>query len=247
LTEHAINKHLKMTPATATGHMNQRRQHIHSTSKNKITSDLEDETVTPASLGTKTHLVYALVIDQGQLYTDLTGIFPVRSSKVKCYVMVRYSYDCNYMKPVPMKSRSASEWLKVHGGVHQELTSKGFKPKLQTLENETSAALKSYFTKNDVEYQLVPPQCYKRNAAERAIINSKEHFVAGLASSDPDFQLHFSDRIFPQAYMILNLLRTSRQQPQLSAAAHFHGMINYNKTAFAPPGCKIIAHKKPSQ
>jgi hypothetical protein len=28
LTEDAINKHLKLTPATAMGHMNQRRQNI---------------------------------------------------------------------------------------------------------------------------------------------------------------------------------------------------------------------------
>jgi hypothetical protein len=56
LTEAAINKHLKITPVTAMEHMNQKRQNIYSTTKNEITSDLEDETVTPASLGTKTHL-----------------------------------------------------------------------------------------------------------------------------------------------------------------------------------------------
>jgi hypothetical protein len=43
----------------------------------------------------------------------------------------------------------------------------------------------------------------------------------------------------------LNLLRTSRLHPQLSAAAHFHGLVDYNNTDFAPPGCKIIAQKKP--
>jgi hypothetical protein len=81
LTEQAINKHLKMTPEAAMGHMNQRRQNICYTSKNEIISGMEDETVTPAGLQSKTHLVYAVVIDQGQLYTNLTGRFPVRSSK----------------------------------------------------------------------------------------------------------------------------------------------------------------------
>jgi hypothetical protein len=53
--------------------MNQKRQNIHSTSKEvKITSDLEDIKVTPAGNQDTTHLVYAVVIDQGQLYTDLT-------------------------------------------------------------------------------------------------------------------------------------------------------------------------------
>jgi hypothetical protein len=51
LTEQAINKHLKMTPANFMGHVNQRRQNIRSTSKVSITSDMEYEAVTPAGLG----------------------------------------------------------------------------------------------------------------------------------------------------------------------------------------------------
>jgi hypothetical protein len=108
LTEQALNKHLKMTPATAMGHMNQHRQNIRSTSKVPINSDIEDEAVTPAGLGSKTHLGYAVVIVQGQLYTYLTGRFPVRSSKGNWYIVILYSYDCNYMKALPMKSRSTS-------------------------------------------------------------------------------------------------------------------------------------------
>jgi hypothetical protein len=101
LTEDAINKHLKLTPATAMGHMNQRRQNIRSTSK----APIEKQTTPDTDLGTKTHLVYAVVVDQGQLYTDLTGKFPVRSSKGNSYVMVCYVCDCNYVKVIPMKSR----------------------------------------------------------------------------------------------------------------------------------------------
>jgi hypothetical protein len=188
-----------------------------------------------------THLVYAVLVDQGQPYTDLTGKFLVISSKGNSYVMVYYIYDCNYVKVVPMKSRSDSELVKAYEHIHQELTAKGFKPKLQTLNNEASAALKHFFTANDVEYQLVPPHCHRLNAAERAIRTFKEHFVAGLSSVDPTFTLHLLDRILPQAEITLNLLRTSRLHPQLSASAHFHGLVDYNKTSFAPPGCKIIA------
>jgi hypothetical protein len=146
-----------------------------------------------------------------------------------------------------MKSLSASEWVKTSDHIHQELTAKGFKPTLQTLDNEASAALKHFFTANDVEYQLVPPHCQHRNAPERATRTFKEHFVAGLASFDPTFPLHLWDRLLPQAEITLNILRTSRLHPQLSAAAHFHGLVDYNKTAFAPPGCKIIANKRPGK
>jgi hypothetical protein len=45
----------------------------------------------------------------------------------------------------------------------------GFKLKLQTLDNEASAALKTFSTTNDVNYQLLPPHCHRCNAAERAI------------------------------------------------------------------------------
>jgi hypothetical protein len=71
--------------------------------------------------------------------------------------------------------------------------------------------------------------------------------VAGLSSVDPSFPMHLWDIILPQAEITLNLLRTSRLHPQLSDAAHYHGLVDYNKTAFAPPGCKIIAHEKPGK
>jgi hypothetical protein len=64
---------------------------------------------------------------------------------------------------------------------------------------------------------------------------------------DPDFPMNLWDRLLPKAEMTLDLSRTSRLHPHLSAAAHFHVQIDYNKTVFAPPGCKIIAHENPSQ
>jgi hypothetical protein len=119
--------------------------------------------------------------------------------------------------------------LKVFGGIFQELMSRVFKPKLQTMDNEASGALKSYFTENDMTYQLVPPHCHRLNADERAIRTFKEDFVSGLSSVDPDFPMHLWYRPLTQAEIALNLLRTSILHPQLSAA-------------FSPPGCKIIAH-----
>jgi hypothetical protein len=44
-----------------------------------------------------------------------------------------------------MKFRSASEWVKAYDHMHKELTAKGVKHKLQTIDNEASAALKNVF------------------------------------------------------------------------------------------------------
>jgi hypothetical protein len=66
LTEDAINKHLKLTPATEMGHINHKQQNIRSTSKVvAITSDLEDTTVRPSGNGEKTYFIYDVVIYNG--------------------------------------------------------------------------------------------------------------------------------------------------------------------------------------
>jgi hypothetical protein len=64
LTEDAINKILQMTPATAMGHMNQKRQNIRSTSK-KVKSESEDEDITTSGKGGKFHSVFTVVLDHG--------------------------------------------------------------------------------------------------------------------------------------------------------------------------------------
>jgi hypothetical protein len=139
------------------------------------------------------------------------------------------------------------EWVTSYDSIHQELTVKGFKPKLQTLDNESSTDLKNFFTVKNIAFQLIPPHYNRRNAAESAIRTFKEHFVAGLSSVDPSFTMHLWDRLLPQAEITLNFLRTSRLHPQLPAPAHYHGLVDYNKTAFAPPGCRIIAYEKPGK
>jgi hypothetical protein len=89
--------------------------------------------------------------------------------------------------------------------------------------------LKNFFTVNDIVYQLVPPHCHRCNAAERAIRTFKEHLVAGLSSVYPSFPMQLWDRLLPQAEITLKLLRTSRLHPQLSAAAHYHGLVDYEQ------------------
>jgi hypothetical protein len=245
LTVEAINKHLKLTTATAIGHMNQKQQNIQSTKE--ILIEPEDEDITPLGTGGKTHLVFAVVLDQVQIYTDLTGSFPIRSSKGNNNLIICYSYEANYIRPIAMKSKSGAAWVKAFGVFFEEMTVKGFRPKLQTMDNEASAALINYFTEKEMNYQLVPPHCHRANAAERDIRTFKENFKAGLATVDPYFPAQLWDRIFPQAEIIFNLLRASRLHPQLVASTHYHGLIDYNKTAFGPPGCKICAHENPAQ
>ena len=91
------------------------------------------------------------------------------------------------------------------------------------------------------------PHIHRRNSAEHAIQTFKNHFIAGLASMDPNFPLSNWCRLLPQAELTLNLLRPSRLNPKLSAYAQLEGAFDFNCTPLAPPGTRIIVHEKPTQ
>ena len=127
------------------------------------------------------------------------------------------------------------------------LTQRGLKPQLHWLDNEASKALKNFITKEQTEYQLTPPHIHRRNAAERAIHTFKNHFISGLCSVDKNFPLHLWCHLLDQEELTLNMLRTSRINPNLSAHEQLHGIHDFNATPLAPPGTKCIAHEKSSQ
>ena len=75
----------------------------------------------------------------------------------------------------------------------------------------------------------------------------KNHLLSGLATCDPHFPIAEWDCLLPQAELTINLLRNSRKNPKLSAWAHLHGTLDFNKTPRLPPGTKILIHSKPAQ
>ena len=99
----------------------------------------------------------------------------------------------------------------------------------------------------NIDYQLAPPHMHRRNAAKRAIRTWKAHFIAGLCSTDKMFPMHLWDRLIEQAEIMLNLLRPSRTNPKLSAYAAVNGPFDFNRMPLAPPGTKVVVHKKPNQ
>jgi hypothetical protein len=105
--------------------------------------------------------------------------------------------------------------------------------------------LKDFLHQENITFQLVPPGVHRANAAERAIRTFKNHFIAGLSSTDSNFPLHLWDRLLPQAVLTLNLLRGSRINPNLSAWAQVHGTFDFDRTPIAPPGTRVLVHSKP--
>ena len=83
------------------------------------------------------------------------------------------------------------------------------------------------------------------NAAERAIRTFKNHFIAGLCSTDPSFPVYLWDELLPQALLTLNLLRTSRLNPALSAYNQLFGVFDFNKMPLTPPGTRALIFEDP--
>eukprot|EP00978_Attheya_sp_CCMP212_P006676 scaffold15489_cov53-Attheya_sp.AAC.4 len=118
----------------------------------------------------------------------------------------------------------------IHEGT-RNLSQNSLQPKLQRLDNEASAILQQFMTEQDIDFQLAPPHLHRRNAAERSIRTFKNHFIAGLCSTNPSFPLHFLwDHLVPQALISLNLMQGPCLNPKLSAQAQIHGAFDFNRT-----------------
>jgi hypothetical protein len=108
------------------------------------------------------------------------------------------------------------------------------------LDNEASQLIKTYLHEHEINFQLVP--AYSHGMRQKEIL---DHLFAGLCSTDKAFPIHLRDRLLHQAVITLNMLRTSRIDPKLSASTHIDGQYDYNRSPMAPPGTIIIAHEAP--
>jgi len=220
LTLETLCQHPPRSIAMLKGHLDQTRQNVCSTKScpspdTHAPIDPNDDAFPPGQPTNKrTHLCFAAVLEPtGQTHMDLTGKFPVQSLSGNNYILVVYDYDSNGILTVPLPNRCTKSILAAYQIAHACLCAAGLCPKLQCLDNEALQALKDFLVAEDVDYQLVPPHIHCRNAAERAIRTFKNHFIAGLCSTDKNFPLNLWDKLLPQAELTLNLLRGSQLNP----------------------------------
>ena len=81
------------------------------------------------------------------------------------------------------------------------------------------------------------------NAAERAIQTRKNHIISGLCSTDKEWPLQLWDQLIEQGIITLNLCRTSRKDPALSAYHSFHGKrYDWNRHPMTQPGTRAVVY-----
>ena len=175
---------------------------------------------------------------------SLLVVFLFFSARGNEYILVGYHYDANAILATPLKSRCAGDITNAWELLHNQVSKAGVAPTLYIVDNKANMTLKNAMDKYKTDYQLVPPNNHKRNLAERAIQTLKIHFKTIISTTDPSFPANQWDHLLPQAILTLNLLRSARSNPALSAWAYLFGLFDYNRTPIAPPGMKVIAQVK---
>ena len=143
--------------------------------------------------GKKVQDVYTKVYGaRSTIFSDQTGQFPTRSQRGNKYIMVMVEIDSNAILVEPLKSRKDPELTRAYRKLMMRLKQAGIVPKKHVLDNEVSEAMKEVIrTEYQMEMELVPPGCHRRNAAEVAIRNFKTHFSAYWRELQSIFRCHY--------------------------------------------------------
>ena len=102
----------------------------------------------------------------GHIYSDQTCQFPVQSSCRYKYILISYDVDSNTIISRPLKTKEGREIIDNLLKVMTLLISQGYHSKLFRLDNEITKKLKTLLCLASIDFQLVPPHCHRRNAAE---------------------------------------------------------------------------------
>ena len=112
------------------------------------------------------------------------------------------------------------------------------------MSNEYSSIVKEYLTyKKNIEPKLVLLYLHQTNIAEKEIDIFKSHFIAALATVDPNFPLYLWCYLFLLVTITLNLLPPLQIKPKLSAYELLKGTFDDNKISLTLPSYKSLVHK----
>jgi hypothetical protein len=118
------------TASIAMGHMNQQMMSMHSTHPNKEPA-CDFQAHPPIEDGINTHIVYAAMVDVGQIYTDQTGSFNVQSRRFHKYIMVLYDFNINGIWAQPIKNCTEQELSNAVKMLNNYLIASSLNPKSQ--------------------------------------------------------------------------------------------------------------------
>ena len=243
LTAQLVVQHPPHTMATAKGHLDQHRQGLDSTD---VTQTSITSAPSPELPFLPNHTVYVkTVLASDTSHSDLTGRFPVLSTTGNQYLFI--STMDGYIHAEPMASRHHTEYVKAYQKTIDFFRTHGHPISFQRLDNETSSQLERLAQLQKISIQFCPPANHRALHAERAIRTYKNHLIATLSTTAPDFPLNLWDKLLPQIEICLNHLLPYKPNPTVSAYAGIRGgPHDFRAHPIAPLGTKVLIHDKPA-
>jgi hypothetical protein len=129
-----------------------------------------------------------------------------------CFLVV-YHYGSNAILALPIAGLDDKTIFEAYKITSNELAAKGFKPKLNIMDNQATKYIKKILTKEECKLQLVKPHNHRVNAAEQANQIFQDAFITALATTNSESPLKLWDRLTPQVLNCLNMMRASRINP----------------------------------
>jgi hypothetical protein len=218
LTTTLITKHFPDLDKMQKAHMKGQRKGVRSTRakpsyEKKIKPGTEDPPPKLAGIKKMDNIfvkIYKLV---EEIHTDQTGAFPVTSQWGYQYIMVGIHIDANYIFCKLMKNRTEGKMITACQKMVDRMEIAGLGLKHHWLDNKCSENFKKCIKKNHMTWELVPPDCHRRNIAKRAIQTFKYHFMAILSGVNDRFPLSLWCHLIRPAELTINLLQQSNVVP----------------------------------
>ncbi len=159
---------------------------------------------------------------------------------------VLYHYKTNSIFATPITNLDDKSIFEAYKANFEMVEAKGYKPKVNVMDNQATKYIKKFLTKKGCQLHLVEPHNHRLNAGERAMQTFNDALIAALATTDNNFPLQLWDKLAPQVQDTLNLPQTSRKTPYISAYEALICLYDLNQYPLAPPGCKAIIYKVPA-
>ena len=105
----------------------------------------------------------------GVVYNDCMVNFPFMSLDGNVCFLVMYHYETNAIFAVPIPGLDSKSILDAYKKIFEYLVSKGYKPKVNVMDNQATKAIKEYLVMQQCKLQLVEPHNHRVNVAECAI------------------------------------------------------------------------------
>ena len=133
-------------------------------------------------------------------------------------LLVLYNYDSNSIHVETILSRIGYHILLVYQRIYDRLVSRGLRPQLQCIDNETSQDLVHYLEEKNAYFQPAPSYVHRKNAPERAIRTLKNHFIVIMCGTYPNFNLDSWETPVSQALITIGILRKSNRTQSMDGA-----------------------------